>query len=133
MRGATGLQRGRLSPKLGIAELNRELRNLHTASRPIVKLISTHRENPAESARRRETEERARSCAFYSVGKDPPWPRSHSPLGDLPFIRNMTDLERKTFTNLIPNLIPIHTLTAFTAACTDTALKEREQAEVGNT
>jgi hypothetical protein len=113
-------------PKSGTAELNREPRNLRTASRPIVKLISTHRADPAESARRRETEERARSCAFYSVGKVPPWPRSYSPLGDRSFIRTMTDLERKTFTNLIP----IHTLTAFTAASTDAALKEREQAEV---
>ena len=124
--GAAGLQRGRLSPKSGTAERIREPRNLRTASRPIVKLISTHRADPAERARQVETEERARSCAFYSRGHVSPWPRNFSPLGDPAFIRTMTDLERKAFTNLIP----IHALNAFTAACTDAALKEREQAEV---
>jgi hypothetical protein len=110
------------------AELNREPRNLRTAheSRPSVRLISTHRPDSAERARRLEVAERTQACAIYSRGEVPSWLRNYSPLGDLLFIRNMTEPEQTAFANLLP----IPALIAFIAASTDTALQEREQAEV---
>jgi hypothetical protein len=110
------------------AELNREPQNLRTAQepRPSVRLISTHRPDSAEIARRLEVAERTQACVIYSRGEVPSWLRNYSPLEDVQFIRNMTASEQAAFANLIP----IQALTAFMAASTDAALQEREHAEV---
>ena len=55
----------------------------------------------------------------------PSWARSYSPLGDLPFLRSMTELEQAAFANEFPS----PGLAAFIAASTDEALQERERAE----
>ena len=110
------------------AELNREPRSLRTIqdSRPSVRLISTQSRDPAERARQLEMAERTQACAIYSRGEVPSWPRNYSPLGDLSFIRNMTELEQTTFANLIP----IPNLATFMAASDEAVLQEREQTEV---
>ena len=76
--------------------------------------------------RRLDMVERTQACVIYSRGEIPSWARNYSPLGDLPFLRHMTELEQIAFANEFPS----PGLAAFIAASTDEALQERERAEV---
>jgi hypothetical protein len=126
---ATSALRSAMAAYVGdTAESNRESRNLPAVqgSQPSVRLSPTHETDSAERARQWEKVERTQACVIYSRGEIPSWVRSYSPLGDLPFIRSMTELEQTTFASEFPN----PGLAAFIAASTDVVLQEREEAEV---
>jgi len=129
MGTATSALRSAMATYVGdTAESNRESRNLPAVlrSQPSVRLSPTHETDSAERARQWEKVERTQACVIYSRGEIPSWVRSYSPLGDLPFIRSMTELEQTTFASEFPT----PGLAAFIAASTDAALQEREEAEV---
>ena len=110
------------------AEPNREPRNVHTAleSHLSVRLSPTHATDSAKRARQWEVAERIRACMEYSRGAIPSWMRNYSPLDDVQFIRNMTELEQLAYWREIT----VASLPDFIATSTDEMLQEREQAEV---